>query len=210
MNNPKENFSNELSDDLKLLTSSLGGTRGMIESGAPALVFITAYALTSQNLRLSVFAAVSVGLILAVFRLAKRQTLSQVTAGFIGLAFSSWLAISSGQAQNFFLPGILMNFVYAGACLVSLIVNKPLIGYLIESIRGTKTDWLKNRELLRRYRAMTYLWFGVFGLRVLIMTPLYFANQIALLGFFRLALGLPLFALAGYITYAMSKRQTNP
>lgn len=210
MSDRKESIASELADDAKLLTSSLGGARGMFESGAPAITFIAVYGLTSQNLRASVFAAVSIGLVLAILRLVKRQTLSQVTAGFIGLAFSSWLAIASGRAENFFLPGILTNFLYAGVCLISLIINKPILGYLIESIRGTRTDWQKNRETLRRYRAMTYLWLGVFSLRVLVMTPLYLTNQIAALGFFRLALGLPLFALAGYATFALSKRQVNP
>jgi hypothetical protein len=63
---------------------------------------------------------------------------------------------------------------------------------------------------MRKYRALTFLWFAVFAIRVLVMTPLYLANNTVALGFFKLALGFPLFALAAYATYAMSIRKTNP
>ena len=207
MTNDKDSISSELADDAKLLSAALGGPRGMFESAAPAIVFITSFAVTGQNLSASVYAAISTGLVLAIFRLVKKQTLSQVLAGFIGLAFSAWLAVRSGRAENFFLPGILTNFLYAAITLISLIINKPVLGYVIESIRGTGNKWLSDEKLVNRYRAMTYLWFGVFSLRVVVMTPLYLANQLTALGFFKLALGWPLFALAGYATYALSKRK---
>ncbi len=207
MTDDKESISSELADDAKLLSAALGGPRGMFESAAPAIVFITSYAVTSQNLSASVYAAIITGLVLAIFRLVKKQTLSQVFAGFIGLAFSAWLAMRSGRAEDFFLPGILTNFLYAAATLISLIINKPILGYVIESIKGTSNKWLADVNLVKKYRAMTYLWFGVFSLRVVIMTPLYLANQLTALGFFKLALGWPLFALAGYATYALSRRK---
>ena len=207
MTDDKESISSELADDAKLLSAALGGPRGMFESAAPAIVFITSYAITSQNLTASVYAAITTGLVLAIFRLVKKQTLSQVFAGFIGLAFSAWLAMRSGRAEDFFLPGILTNFLYAAATLISLVINKPILGYVIESIKGTGSKWLTDAKLVKRYRAMTYLWFGVFSLRVVIMTPLYLANQLTALGFFKLALGWPLFALAGYATYALSRRK---
>lgn len=210
MTENKDSISTELADDAKLLSAALGGPRGMFESAAPAIVFITTYAVSSQNLSVGVYAAVSTGLVLAIFRIVKKQTLSQVVAGFIGLAFSAWLAMSSGKAENFFLPGILTNILYALITLISLIINKPALGYVIESIKGTGSNWLSDKNLIKRYRAMTYLWFGVFSLRVIVMTPLYLANQLTALGFFKLALGWPLFALAAYATYALSKRKITP
>jgi hypothetical protein len=206
MPNNFESLSHELADDTKLLTQSLGGARGMFESGAPAIFFVIAYSVTNQDLRSSVFASLSIGLILAILRLIKRESLTQVFSGFIGLAFSAWLATKSGKAENFFLPGIITNLIYAAACVISLIINRPLLGYVIESIRGTKNDWRTNKKLLKRYRAMTFLWSAVFLLRVVIMAPLYLANQTVLLGFFKIALGWPLFALAAYLTYALSSK----
>ncbi len=210
MKDSQESITHELADDAKLLSQALGGPRGMLESGAPAIIFIVSYAISDQDLTSSLIAAIASGVVLAILRLVRREKLTQVIAGFIGLGFSAWLAETSGKAENFFLPGILTNLLYASVCLISLLVNKPILGYLIESIRGTSQNWLSNDVLVKRYRAMTYLWFSVFAIRVMIMTPLYLTNQLSLLGFFKLALGWPLFALAGYMTFALSKRTVNP
>lgn len=198
-------IAHELAEDSKLLVDSLGGARGVFESGAPALVFITTYALTGHELRASVYAALALGLCLAILRIVKRESITQVISGFVGIGFSAWLATKSGKAENFFLPGILTNLGYAATCIISLVVNRPLLGYVIEAMRGNQnSNWRKTKSVLQKYRAMTVLWSAVFSLRVLIMAPLYFANQTVLLGFFKIALGWPLFALAAYITYAMS------
>ncbi len=206
MTDKKNSIGDELAEDSKLLADSLGGPRGMIESGAPAIVFITTYSLSKQDLQSSLYAAISIAAIFAVLRLLRRETQTQVIAGFIGVAFSAWLATKSGKAENFFLPGIFTNLVYATACVTSLILNKPLLGYVLESLRGQSSDWQKNKEALKRYRAITILWSSVFLIRVLIMGSLYLANETVLLGFFKVALGWPLFGLAAYLTFALNKR----
>lgn len=204
-NNP-DSVAEELADDTKLLASSLGGPRGMFESGAPSLVFVATYALSKNNLQISIYSAITIGILLGIYRVVKRQTLSQITAGFIGLGFSAWLATRSGNAEDFFLPGIITNFIYASICLISLIINRPILGFVIESIKSSNSKWQQNQNLVKRYRTMTYLWFAVFMIRVLVMAPLYLANQTVLLGFFKLALGWPLFAFSAYATYALNKK----
>jgi len=206
----QESLSEEIADDAKLLINQLGGARGMFESGAPAILFVIVYSLSSRNIELSITTALGAGLVLGVLRLLKRQPLTQVIAGFVGLGFSAWLARSSGQAENFFLPGIITNLIYGLSCIVSLLINKPLIGYVIEALKGGGSNWLADKVLVKRYRALTFLWTTVFAIRVIIMGPLYLANQTVLLGFFKVALGWPLFALAGYLTFVMSKGRTKP
>ena len=208
-NHNEESITHELADDSRLLVDSLGGPRGMLESGLPSIIFVIAFASTESNLRVSVYSALAAGLVLAVIRLVQKQKLTQVIAGLIGLAFSAWLATKSGKSENFFLPGILTNVAYGAACIISIAINKPLLGYVIESLKGSASNWTTNKYLMRKYRALTFLWTAVFAIRVLVMAPLYFANNTVALGFFKLALGWPLFALAAYATYAMSIRKTS-
>ncbi|MEN9741350.1 MAG: hypothetical protein RIR66_306 [Actinomycetota bacterium] len=208
-NHNEESITHELADDSRLLVDSLGGPRGMLESGLPSIIFVIAFASTESNLRVSVYSALAAGLVLAVIRLVQKQKLTQVIAGLIGLAFSAWLATKSGKSENFFLPGILTNVAYGAACIISIAINKPLLGYVIESLKGSASNWTTNQYLMRKYRALTFLWTAVFAIRVLVMAPLYFANNTVALGFFKLALGWPLFALAAYATYAMSIRKTS-
>ena len=208
-NHNEESITHELADDSKLLVDSLGGPRGMLESGLPSILFVITYVMTASNLRVSVYSALVAGLVLAMIRLIQKQKLTQVIAGLVGLAFSAWLATKSGKSENFFLPGILTNVAYGAVCIISIAIKKPLLGYVIESLKGSTSNWTENKYLMRKYRALTFLWTAVFAIRVLVMAPLYFANNTVALGFFKLALGWPLFALAAYATYAMSTRKTS-
>ncbi|MEY4312228.1 MAG: hypothetical protein RLZZ571_998, partial [Actinomycetota bacterium] len=119
-NHNEESITHELADDSRLLVDSLGGPRGMLESGLPAILFVITYAITGSNLSISVYSALAAGLVLAVIRLVQKQKLTQVIAGLVGLAFSAWLATKSGKSENFFLPGILTNVAYGAACIVSI------------------------------------------------------------------------------------------
>ena len=95
-----------------LLERAIGGWRGIIDSGLPTMVFITAYIITGQELRPSVIAAIAAGVLIVAWRLIRRQPLQQVGAGMIGLAVSAIFTWKTGRAENFFLPGLLTNLAY--------------------------------------------------------------------------------------------------
>lgn len=57
------------------------------------------------------------------------------------------------------------------------------------------TAWRSDPAKMRAYTIATWLWVGMFALRLAVKTPLYFAGTVAWLGTFHLVLGVPLFAL---------------
>ncbi|MBO0610666.1 DUF3159 domain-containing protein [Myceligenerans salitolerans] len=57
------------------------------------------------------------------------------------------------------------------------------------------TAWRQDPAKVRAYTIATWLWVGMFALRLAVKTPLYFAGTVAWLGTFHLVLGVPLFAL---------------
>ncbi|RPF21019.1 DUF3159 domain-containing protein [Myceligenerans xiligouense] len=57
------------------------------------------------------------------------------------------------------------------------------------------TAWRQDPAKVRAYTTATWLWVGMFALRLAVKTPLYFAGTVAWLGTFHLLLGVPLFAL---------------
>ena len=63
------------------------------------------------------------------------------------------------------------------------------------------TRWRKNRALVRRYSTVTLIWVALFGLRLLVEVPLYFANAVVALGFVKLLMGVPLYALCLWFTW---------
>jgi intracellular septation protein A len=202
----------EIKDDSALLASALGGWSGVIDAGLPFVVFTTAYLVTDRNLETTLYAAVGTAAVLALLRLVRRQSLQQVFSGLIGIGIAAFLAQRTGNADNFFLPGIITNAVYASICLVSIAIHKPLLGYVIEAMRGRDMSWVKDPAAHRLFSTITWLWALIFGVRVAIMFPLYLLGQTAALGTLKVLLGYPLFALGIFVTFkllAKSKKEVS-
>jgi hypothetical protein len=202
----------EIKDDSALLASALGGWSGVIDAGLPFVVFTIAYLVTDRDLEITLYAAVGTAAVLALLRLVRRQSLQQVFSGLIGIGIAAFLAQRTGNADNFFLPGIITNAVYASVCLISIAVHKPLLGYVIEAMRGRDMSWVKDVEAHRLFSTITWLWALIFGVRVAIMFPLYLLGQTAALGTLKVLLGYPLFALGIFVTFkllAKSKKEVS-
>ena len=198
-----EGIVHEIKDDSELLAKALGGWAGIVDSGLPFLVFTIAYLATDRNLQVTLYAALGTAAILAVLRLARKQSLQQVLAGLFGIAIAAFLARRTGNADNFFLPGILTNAAYTAACLVSILAKRPLLGYVLEAMRGNDMSWVKDTKKHKLFSTITWVWTLMFGIRVAIMLPLYFLGQTAALGTLKILLGYPLFALAIFLTYRL-------
>lgn len=207
-----EDVVSEIKDDSALLASALGGWAGVVDSGLPFVVFTVAYLVTDMDLESTLYASVGTAAVLAVFRLLRRQSLVQVFSGLIGIAIAAFLAQRTGNAENFFLPGIITNALYASACLISIAIHKPLLGYIIEAMRGRDMSWVRDPQAHRLFSTITWLWTLIFGIRVALMFPLYLLGQTAALGTLKLLLGYPLFALGIFVTFkllARAKKETQ-
>lgn len=198
---PAAGTSDTLGVDRAMLDQAIGGWRGMVDSGLPAAVFVIAYLVTSQQLRPSVIAALVTGAAIAVVRLARRESLQQVVAGFFGVAISAFVATRTGRAENYFLIGILINVGYMLAYAVSCLVRWPLLGVVVGYVRGDATGWRQDPRQYRAYATASWIWVAMFGLRLVIQLPMYFAGAVGMLGVAKLALGWPLFLLAAYVSY---------
>lgn len=204
-----EDIVSEIKDDSELLASALGGWAGVIDSGLPFVVFTVAYLVTDRDLETTLYASVGTAAVLAVFRLLRKQSLLQVVSGLIGIAIAAFLAQRTGNAENFFLPGIITNAVYAGVCLISIALHKPLLGYVIQAMRGRDMSWVNDHEEHRLFSTITWLWALIFGIRVAIMFPLFLLGQTAALGTLKLLLGYPLFALGIFVTFKLLSNAKN-
>lgn len=189
-----------------LLVRAIGGWRGLFDSGLPAGIFVLAYLVSGSvtgenNLALALSLAIAAGVIVAVWRLLRKESLQQVLAGFVGLGVSAFVASRTGRAEDFFLPGILINLAYGTAFFISIMIRWPLLGVVIGFITGEGLKWRHVPRLRRAYAAASWIWVGVFGLRLLVQVPLYLAEAVGPLGVARIVLGWPLFLAAAYVTY---------
>ena len=87
------------------------------------------------------------GLGIAAWRLASKKPIIQIMGGLVGVAISTIITLSSHQARGYFLYGMILNAVYGTAFLLSLLVNRPLLGYLVGGATGDLTGWVRDRQL---------------------------------------------------------------
>jgi hypothetical protein len=169
-----------------------------------------------SNAALSAMIAIALACILCLIQIARKKPVMNAIASVIGIAFAAFLATSGGNgaesAKNFFLPGLITNAVWALGLLVSALLRRPAIGYLLATFEAIPAGWRANRSLLRLTTLVTMFWSSLFLLRLAAQLPLYFANEAAWLGIVKSAIGLPAFALWIFLSWLMLKRtiQTTP
>lgn len=191
------------------LLEALGGPQGIADSSLPALAFVIAYTAGGSDLSLAIWVAVGVAGLITVARAARREPLRFAFAGFAGVALSAFIADRTGRAENFFLPGLLLNAGYATAYLISIAARWPLLGVFVAPILGEAKTWRKDPERLRLYTRASWIWVGVFSLRLAVQLPLYLAGALLPLGIARTAMGLPIFLVAIWLSYLVLNRSSD-
>jgi hypothetical protein len=187
-------------------TSSLLTREMLVDSGLPTVVFVSVFALAGQQLQPALLAALATGAVLAVLRLVRRDSVQNVVAGFVAVGIAAWLANRTGQAEDFFVPGLLINVAYGAAYLVSIVVRWPLLGILVGLATGEGMGWRSVPYLLRAYTLASWFWVGLFGLRLAVQLPLYLTESVVALGVARVAMGWPLFLLCLWLSWLVIKR----
>jgi hypothetical protein len=192
------------------LAEAIGGPLGMAETSLPAVAFVVAYTASGSDTNTAAAVAVGLALLLTVVRLARRESPQHALSGLIGVGFAAFIATRSGKAENFFLPGLLANAAYASAFLISLAVRRPLVGIIVTKLDGEDERWREDPRRMRAFARATWLWAGLFLLRLLVQLPLYLAGAVVALGVARTALGLPVFGLGLWLTWLLVRRSRVP
>jgi intracellular septation protein A len=176
----------------------------MIDSSLPAVVFVIVNAI--GGLREAVTAAIAVGVVIFILRIVRREPVTQAFYGFIAVAVAAYLAARTGKAQAFFLPGIALNAIYGTVGLLSLIVGRPLAGYVIAALDTRYEHWREDRPLRRAAFLATLTWTAVFALRVVVQGLLYLAGSTGWLAVAKIGMGWPLWGIALAITLWLLRR----
>ena len=191
------------------LREAIGGPLGMAETSLPAVAFVVAYTASGSDTNTAAIVAVGLALMLTIARLAKRESPIHALSGLVGVGFAAFIATRSGRAENFFLPGLLANAAYASAFLISIAVKHPLVGVIVANLDGEGSAWRRDRERARAFVLATWLWAGLFLLRLLVQLPLYLTESVVALGVVKTAMGLPLFGIGLWLTWLLVRRHRN-
>jgi hypothetical protein len=191
------------SDRPPTMAELIGGPIGLAESSAPGVAFVIAYIASGSDTRTSVIVAVALALVMAVVRVVRRESPRQTISGLVGVAIAAFIATKSGKAENFFLPGLLLNIAYASAFLISIAARWPLVGVIVGNLDGEGTAWRDDPVRMKVFTKASWLWAGLFLFRLAVQLPLYAASAVVALGVARTAMGLPLFALGLWFTWRL-------
>src|SRR4051812_4044128 len=172
----------------------IGGRRGVIDASVPGLTLVIVD--TFASLMSAIVVALIAAVLLAVVRAVRREPLRQAAMGLLGLVGAAALARFTGEAKNYFLPGILINAAYAVLATGSIVARRPVLGYVAAMLDRGYGHWQEHPPLRRAAAIATGMWAGVFALRAIVQGYLYVHGHVHWLAPVRLGMGLPLWALA--------------
>ena len=194
------------SQDKDKIMSALGGKRGLIDSGLPAIIFLIVFNLSGKEINLAIWSALTLSICLTIYRLIKRQTLQHAFSGLIGVAICALISRRSGNAADFYLPGLWINAGYGSLYALTNLIKWPILGVLLGPILGENLLWRKDPKRLRAYINAGWLWVALFVSRLIVQYPLYESGNINALGTARLLMGYPLFILTAWGTWLILKK----
>jgi hypothetical protein len=181
------------------MMQQLGGVSGVIYSSLPVLVFVG----TSRLLGLAVAsgAALGVAALILVWRLARRESVQPAVSGLIGVGVCVLIAYLMGQSKGYFLLGIWTSLIYAAIFALSIVIRRPVVGYVWSWLHGHDRGWRAVRRAVHAFDVATLTWVVVFGARFVVQRVLYDTNHEGWLVVARIAMGWPLAAVAALVTF---------
>ncbi|WP_431781990.1 DUF3159 domain-containing protein [Streptomyces chumphonensis] len=192
------------------MLDAFGGARGMVETTVPGLVFVLSYTI-NRDIHVSAIAALSLSALMAVLRLLSKGTLKHAFGGVFGVAFGAVFAMMSGDAKNFYLPGMLYTLGLAVAYLVTAAAGVPLLGIVLGPLFRENMSWrTRNPGRKKAYTKASYAWGLVLLAKSAITFPIYLWGDATQLGWLRVALGIPPFLLCVYLTWIFLAKAPAP
>ena len=193
-------------EDKDKVLNALGGKRGLIDSGLPSLLFLIVFNLSGKDVNAALYAAIALSIVLTLLRLLKRETIQHAFSGLIGVGICALISNRSGNAADFYLPGLWINAGYGLVYAITNLVKWPILGVMLGPILGENLLWRKDPARLNAYIKAGWLWVAMFAARLFVQYPLYKSGNINLLGTARLLMGYPLFILTAWGTWQILRK----
>jgi hypothetical protein len=193
-------------EDKDKVLNALGGKRGLIDSGLPALVFLIVFNISGKDVDTALYAAVALSILLTLLRLIKRETIQHAFSGLIGVGICALISKRTGNAADFYLPGLWINAAYGLLYAITNLVKWPILGVMLGPILGENLLWRKDSARLNAYIKAGWLWVAMFAARLIVQYPLYKSGNINVLGTARLLMGYPLFILTAWGTWQILRK----
>ena len=195
----------KLSEILEELRMVLSGRSNLLDSLLPPIFFVLLNAI--WGMQVASRASLGLAMVIAIYRLFKRQSLLYALGGVGGVALAAAVAYLLGRAEGFFLPSIITGAVTVLLCLVSVLVGRPIVAFTSFVARRWPLDWYWHPKVRPAYNEVTWMWVVFFGLRLLLHLNLFQQEAASLLGIGQLLTGWPATIVLLIISYLYGTRR---
>lgn len=192
------------------MLEAFGGLRGMVETTVPGLAFVLIYTI-NEDLDAAALTALGISLLLGLSRLVTRGTLKHAFGGVFGVVIGVVFAKMTGNAKDFYLPGLLYGLGLALTYIVTALAGVPLIGLLLGPVFRENLSWrTRNPGRKKAYTQSSWAWGLIFLTKSAILFPLYFWADPKEFGWVIVSLKIPPLLLAVSLTWYFLKQAPPP
>lgn len=200
------------------ISEQLGGVRGLVESSIPVFAFVLLNVALGDWIDLAertalywaIGGALGTAVLIGIYRLIRREPVRHAVNGIFGIAIGAFLAYRTGDAKNFYLPGILLTLGQVVVLVLSVLVRRPIIGYVWGVLaNGGKHDWFHNAPLFRTFQWLTLVWAGSLFVRAGVQGWLWLQDQANAIGIVRILISWPIYAATLAFTVWAVRRVTR-
>jgi hypothetical protein len=181
--------------------------RAVVDTGLGPVAFVIVNAFAG----LHAAAAVAVGLSLLVMleRLVRRRPVINAVSGLLATGLAVFIALRSGRPEGYFVPRALYQLALAIVFAGSVLIRRPVAGYLVAALYRAPMSWLDDRRVRRVFSELTLAWAALFGLRAAIYGILIGLGQVGWLGAASIVMGWPAFAGLLWLSYRYTPRRLD-
>ncbi|WP_349269293.1 membrane protein [Mycolicibacterium parafortuitum] len=181
------------------LLARAGGIRGLVYTALPVTTFAALNAIA--GLMPALIAAMAAGALVLTVQLVRRESTRPALFGFVGVAAGAGLALVTGQAKDFYLPGIWMYLALTVVFTTSVLARRPLIGVIWAWMTGRDDTWRRTPRVRRAFDLVTLMMAAVSATRFAVQFHLYDTDQEGMLALARIAMGWPVFLVTSTLIY---------
>lgn len=185
------------------LLAQAGGVSGLVYSSVPVVIFVAVSSI--GGLLPAIGSALAAAGLVLLLRLIRRESTQPAVSGFFGVAGCALVAYLVGQSKGYFLLGIWMSLLWAVVFALSIVVRRPVVGFLWSWTSGGDQGWREVPRAVYAFDVATLGWTLVFAARFIVQRLLCDADKTGWLGVARIGMGWPLTAVAALATYAAIK-----
>lgn len=195
----KDTSGNKFQEIVEEFRSVMTGRVSWIDSLIPPIIFLILNALT--DFEIALWGALGIALIIAVYRLFNHQNIRYAFGGIGGVLLAMLIARLVGEAQGYYLPGIVGGFLTVFLCLIGLLIKRPLAAWTSALTRRWPLEWYWHPLVRPAYSEVTLFWGIFFAIRAFLQFRLYQLGEVATLGVVQLFLGWPALILLLVVSY---------